>query len=122
MYWGRAGNCDDSGEVLIEAFHTLKDHRVRIAASCGGASDLDKDLLTVEGIDHQPADEDEPQRVEQRGEGCVGNYAVNGAVESLLQVDARAGADVVDRRGQQFGEDVGRDRIGTEDEQRREDA
>jgi hypothetical protein len=85
-------------------------------------SDFDEDLLTVEGIDNQPADENESQRVEQGREGRVRNYAVDGAVEGLLQVDTRASVDVVDPRGQQLGEDVGCDRVGAENEQRREDA
>lgn len=61
------------------------------------SSDFDEDLLTVEGIDNEPADKDESQRVEQGRESRVRNYAVDGAVEGLLQIDTRASVDVIDR-------------------------
>jgi hypothetical protein len=70
---------------------------LRLRNVVSGESDFDEDFLAVEGIDDQPADENESERVEQRGEGGVRNYAVNRAIESLLQIDARASVDIVDR-------------------------
>jgi hypothetical protein len=62
----------------------------------GVGLDLDEDAASVEEGDGNPADGDESDGIEQRGEGLVRYYVRDRAIEQLLEVCARVGMDAAE--------------------------